>query len=103
MAAELVATVVTELTQNPRATAQLTGRRLANKGPEIAWQRAQAVRSAIIVALGEDEYAEEGIELGQVKSRGRGADLGVRRPWTRSVTEEADHPGVRVQLFEPSS
>ncbi len=64
VAAELVATVATDLTQNPRATARLTGRRLANEGPEVARQRAQAVRSAIIVALGEDEYAEdEGIEL----------------------------------------
>jgi hypothetical protein len=103
VAAKLVATAVSELTQKPRATARLTGRRLANEEPDVARQRAEAVRCAIIVALGEDEYAEdEGIELSQVKSRGRGADLGVRRPWTRSVTEEADNTSVLVELFEPS-
>ncbi len=104
VAAELVATAVAELKGNPRATAQLTGRRLANEEPEVARQRARAVRSAIVVALGEDDYAEpEGIELSQVKLRGRGADLGVRRPWVRSATEEADNTKVQVELFEPSS
>jgi len=104
VAQELVEDVVQELKEKPRATAQLTGLRLENEGEEIARQRAQAVRSAIIVALDEDDYAyDQGIELDEVRSKGQGADLGARRPWASPQTEVTDNTKVRVQIFEPSS
>ncbi|HEX9623214.1 MAG TPA: hypothetical protein VF979_02455 [Streptosporangiaceae bacterium] len=62
------------------------------------------MRSAIIVALGEDEYVgEAGIELEEVRNRGQGPDLGARRPWASSETEVADNTALRVQIFEPSN
>jgi len=104
VAEELVATAVQGLKTNPSATAKLTGLRLADEGAGIARQRAEAVRSAIIVALEEDDYAyEHGIELEEVKSKGQGADLGARRPWNSSQTEVADNTNVRVQIFEPAT
>jgi len=96
--------VIECLEEHQPATARVTGLRTGAEGQEAAGQRADAVRNAVIVALDEDDYADRngtGIEVGEVSSKGAGADLGARRAWTSSTGDVADAPGARISIQSP--
>jgi len=100
----LVDTVITKLNKRPAATAQVTGLLADDQDAEPARGRAQAVRSAIIVALDADGYAsDDGILLDEVDSRGEGADLGARRAWTSAAAGVDGASTVRVEIWEPET
>jgi hypothetical protein len=101
---DLVASVVAFMEQHKDATARVTGLRTSAEPEQDAALRAAAVRSAIIVALDDDSYAEEdgaSIELNEDQSKGPGADLGARRPWTSPAGDIAGAPGARISVQSP--
>jgi hypothetical protein len=87
------------------ATARVTGERTGAEGSDQAAGRAAAVRSALIVALDQDDYADRdgtGIELHEDRLKGAGADLGSRRPWAGGEMVVPANPGVRVTITRPA-
>ena len=98
----LIADVARELTEHPTATAEVYGMLATDKDGENAQARALAVRNAISVALDEDSYAgATGVEVGEVRSQGQGADLGARRAWTSTANGVDEATTVRVEIWEP--
>jgi hypothetical protein len=101
----LVETVVEFMGQHENSTARVTGLRTGAEPEQDALLRSAAVRSALIVAMDEDDYAERdgtGIELGEDQSKGPGADLGARRPWTSPAGDIATAPGARISVQSPT-
>lgn len=101
----LIQKVVSEMKNESAATAKITALRLESETGTVAEQRAQAVRNAMIVELGEDKYADKDgtdIETAVVRSKGKGADLATRRSWVAPAVEVGDVAGVRVDLYKPA-
>jgi len=89
--------------QLPRATARVTALYAGDEPAGVSRQRAEAVRSALIVALKGDEYAgDAGFQLAKVRASGEGADLGARRAWTNPERVHDETPGVRIDIATPA-
>jgi hypothetical protein len=103
--ADRLGDVLTALTENPRASAKVTGQRTGAEGPEASGQRATAVRSAIAIALDPErlEYAgQDGSILLARDAASPGTTAGALRVWAGPEQVTDEEPGAVVELEEPA-
>jgi hypothetical protein len=101
---ELVEPAAAAVRQRPRATARVTALYTDDEPADVSQARAEAVRNALVVALGGDEYAEQtGILLDKVDAKGAGADLGAQRAWTNPDRIRHETLGVRIDIATPAN
>jgi len=101
---DLVEPAAAVMRQQLRATARVTALHTVDEPADESRQRAEAVRNALIVALGGDEYADEtGILLDKVSAKGAGADLGAQRAWTNPDRIQHVTLGVRIDIATPAN